>query len=162
MVLWDEDDKATVLFHSVIFNSVGCSNAQINKHQVGMCIAMRRLLNVVFSLLHFFVPVLFFFSNFIFYSFSRHTFFSLSDCVTPIRIIWCWASPHTGSEEETRARELAKIRQKLKLGNMESLDTPQLRVASDYFNDDEMAAFKKPSDKKKKKKIRKKMLKVRG
>ncbi len=62
------------------------------------------------------------------------------------------------SEEETRARELAKIRQKLKLGNMESLDTPQLRVASDYYNDEEMSAFKKP--KAKKKKIRKKMLKV--
>jgi U4/U6.U5 tri-snRNP-associated protein 1 len=62
------------------------------------------------------------------------------------------------SEEESRARELAKIRQKLKLGNMETLDTPQLRVASDYFNDDEMAAFKKP--KAKKKKIRKKILKV--
>jgi hypothetical protein len=41
---------------------------------------------------------------------------------------------------------------------METLDTPQLRVASDYFNDDEMAAFKKP--KAKKKKIRKKILKV--
>jgi U4/U6.U5 tri-snRNP-associated protein 1 len=62
------------------------------------------------------------------------------------------------SEEETRARELAKIRQKLKLGNMETLETPQLRLASDYYNDEELAAFKKP--KAKKKKIRKKILKV--
>jgi high-affinity Fe2+/Pb2+ permease len=53
---------------------------------------------------------------------------------------------------------LAKIRQKLKLGNMETLETPQLRLASDYYNDEELAAFKKP--KTKKKKIRKKMLKV--
>ena len=37
---------------------------------------------------------------------------------------------------------------------------PSCRVASDYFNDEEMAAFKKPSKKGKKKKIRKKLLKV--
>jgi len=64
------------------------------------------------------------------------------------------------NEEQNKARELAKIRQKLKLGAMETLETPQLRVASDYFNDEEMAAFKKPSKKGKKKKIRKKLLKA--
>ena len=41
---------------------------------------------------------------------------------------------------------------------MQSLVTPELRLASDYYNEDEMASFKKP--KSKKKKIRKKILKV--
>lgn len=41
---------------------------------------------------------------------------------------------------------------------MQSLVTPELRLASDYYNEEEMASFKKP--KSKKKKIRKKILKV--
>jgi len=46
----------------------------------------------------------------------------------------------------------------LKLGSVQSLVTPELRLASDYYNEEEMASFKKP--KSKKKKIRKKILKV--
>jgi len=60
--------------------------------------------------------------------------------------------------EEDKARELAKIRHKLKLGAAQSLEMPELRLASDYYNEEEMASFKKP--KSKKKKIRKKMLKA--
>ena len=37
---------------------------------------------------------------------------------------------------------------------------PELKLASDYYSTEEMAAFKKPKEKAKKKKIRKKMLKV--
>jgi len=62
--------------------------------------------------------------------------------------------------EENKARELAKIRHKLKLGSVQTLDMPELRQASDYYNSEEMAAFKKPNSKTKKKKIRKKMLKA--
>ena len=61
------------------------------------------------------------------------------------------------SEAVTRERELAKIRQKLKLQNTVSLETPQARLASDYYTEQEMATFKKP---KKKKKVKKKMLKA--
>jgi len=60
--------------------------------------------------------------------------------------------------EEDKARELAKIRQKLKLGAAQTLAMPELKLASDYYSTEEMAAFKKP--KAKKKKIRKKMLKA--
>jgi len=61
------------------------------------------------------------------------------------------------SEEQNKERELAKIRAKLKLQNAISLDTPDLKVASDYYTEQEMTAFKKP---KKKKKVKKKMLKA--
>jgi len=60
--------------------------------------------------------------------------------------------------EQDKAKELAKIRHKLKLGAVQTLETPELRLATDYYNDAEMAAFKKP--KAKKKKIRKKILKA--
>ena len=61
------------------------------------------------------------------------------------------------SEEQNKERELAKIRTKLKLQNAISLDTPELKMASDYYTEQEMTAFKKP---KKKKKVKKKMLKA--
>ena len=61
------------------------------------------------------------------------------------------------SEEQNRERELAKIRTKLKLQNAISLETPDMKVASDYYTEQEMTAFKKP---KKKKKVKKKMLKA--
>ena len=61
------------------------------------------------------------------------------------------------SEEQNKERELAKIRAKLKLQNAISLDTPELKMASDYYTEQEMTAFKKP---KKKKKVKKKMLKA--
>ena len=61
------------------------------------------------------------------------------------------------SEEANREKELAKIRQKLKLQNTVSLTGPALKVASDYYTEQEMVAFKKP---KKKKKVKKKMLKA--
>ena len=51
-----------------------------------------------------------------------------------------------------------QIRHKLKLGAVQTLETPELRLASDYYNEAEMASLKKP--KTKKKKIRKKILKV--
>jgi len=61
------------------------------------------------------------------------------------------------SEELNKERELAKIRQKLKLNNTVSLATPSLKLAADYYTEQEMVAFKKP---KKKKKIKKKILKA--
>ena len=61
------------------------------------------------------------------------------------------------SEEQNKERELAKIRTKLKLQNAISLETPDLKMASDYYTEQEMTAFKKP---KKKKKVKKKMLKA--
>eukprot|EP00092_Neocalanus_flemingeri_P027265 GFUD01029567.1.p1 GENE.GFUD01029567.1~~GFUD01029567.1.p1 ORF type:complete len:1005 (+),score=402.86 GFUD01029567.1:3093-6107(+) len=61
------------------------------------------------------------------------------------------------SEAVSRERELAKIRQKLRQQNAVSLETPAPKLATDYYTDREMMAFKKP---KKKKKIRKKMLKA--
>ena len=61
------------------------------------------------------------------------------------------------SEEANREKELARIRQKLKLQNTVSLTGPALKVASDYYTEQEMVAFKKP---KKKKKVKKKMLKA--
>ena len=61
------------------------------------------------------------------------------------------------SEAQSKERELAKVRMKLKLQNAISLQTPDLKVASDYYTEQEMTAFKKP---KKKKKVKKKMLKA--
>lgn len=61
------------------------------------------------------------------------------------------------SEEVTRERELAKIRQKLRQNNAISLDMPAPKLATDYYTESEMMAFKKP---KKKKKVRKKILKA--
>ena len=61
------------------------------------------------------------------------------------------------SEEANREKELARIRHKLKLQNTVSLSGPALTVASDYYTEQEMVAFKKP---KKKKKVKKKMLKA--
>jgi len=61
------------------------------------------------------------------------------------------------SEEVTRERELAKIRQKLRQNNAISLDMPAPKLATDYYTESEMMAFKKP---KKKKKVRKKVLKA--
>ena len=61
------------------------------------------------------------------------------------------------SEEANREKELARIRHKLKLQNTVSLTGPALTVASDYYTEQEMVAFKKP---KKKKKVKKKMLKA--
>jgi len=61
------------------------------------------------------------------------------------------------SEAVSRERELAKIRQKLRENNAVSLEMPAPRLATDYYTDKEMLAFKKP---KKKKKVRKKLLKA--
>jgi len=61
------------------------------------------------------------------------------------------------SEAVSRERELAKIRQKLRQNNAVSLEMPAPKLATDYYTDMEMMAFKKP---KKKKKVRKKMLKA--
>ena len=61
------------------------------------------------------------------------------------------------SESVSRERELAKIRQKLRQNNAVSLEMPALKIATDFYTDTEMLAFKKP---KKKKKVRKKMLKA--
>merc|ERR1712173_172178 len=61
------------------------------------------------------------------------------------------------SEAVSRERELAKIRQKLRQNNAVSLEMPAPKVATDFYTDTEMLAFKKP---KKKKKVRKKMLKA--
>ena len=65
------------------------------------------------------------------------------------------------SEEVKRERELAKIRYKLKLQHVQSLDTPAPQLARDFYTSEEMkekAAFKKP--KKKKKGLKTKMLKA--
>ena len=65
------------------------------------------------------------------------------------------------SEEVKRDRELAKIRYKLKLQHVQSLETPAPRLATDFYTSEEMnekAAFKKP--KKKKKGLKTKMLKA--
>lgn len=61
------------------------------------------------------------------------------------------------SESASRERELAKIRQKLRQNNAVSLEMPAPKIATDFYTDAEMLAFKKP---KKKKKVRKKMLKA--
>lgn len=61
------------------------------------------------------------------------------------------------SESVSRERELAKIRQKLRQNNAVSLEMPAPKIATDFYTDAEMLAFKKP---KKKKKVRKKMLKA--
>jgi len=61
------------------------------------------------------------------------------------------------NEEVSRARELAKIRHKLKLESVQSLSMPEPKMALDYYTEQEMATFKKP---KKKRKVRKKILKA--
>lgn len=61
------------------------------------------------------------------------------------------------NEEVNRANELAKIRHKLKLESVQSLDMPAPKMALDYYTEQEMATFKKP---KKKRKVRKKILKA--
>ena len=63
------------------------------------------------------------------------------------------------SEEQEKEMQRAKIRAKLMLKktNVESLETPQLKVASDYYTEEEVVKFKKP---KKKKKVKRKMLKA--
>ena len=66
---------------------------------------------------------------------------------------------HQGTFNEDKERELnrARIRNKLAKKNVESLEMPQLRQASDYFTEEEVVKFKKP---KKKKKVKRKMLKA--
>ena len=48
------------------------------------------------------------------------------------------------SEAVSRERELAKIRQKPRENNAVSLEMPAPRLATDYYTDKEMLAFKKP------------------
>ncbi len=62
------------------------------------------------------------------------------------------------SEEKEKEIARAKIREKLAAKHVETLEMPQLRVASDYFTEEEVVKFKKP--KKKKKKVKRKMLKA--
>ena len=66
---------------------------------------------------------------------------------------------HQGTFNEDEERELnrARIRSKLAKKNVETLEMPQLRQASDYFTEEEVVKFKKP---KKKKKVKRKMLKA--
>lgn len=59
------------------------------------------------------------------------------------------------NQDQQREINRAKIRQKL--ANVETLHTPQLKVASDYYTEEEVVKFKKP---KKKKKVKRKMLKA--
>ena len=63
----------------------------------------------------------------------------------------------TYSEEQEREMARAKIREKLANKSVESLVLPEMRVASDYFTEEEVVKFKKP---KKKKKVKRKMLKA--
>jgi len=67
------------------------------------------------------------------------------------------SSQGTFSEEEQRERARAKIREKLASHTVESLETAQMKVASDYYTEEEVVKFKKP---KKKKKVKRKMLKA--
>ena len=65
------------------------------------------------------------------------------------------------SAEEERERERKKIKERLKLNarRLESLESPAMRIVSDYMTKEEAdAKFKKP--KKKKKKLKQKMLKA--
>ena len=67
-------------------------------------------------------------------------------------------SQGTFSEEQERERARAKIREKLAAHTVESLETTsQMKIASDYFTEEEVVKFKKP---KKKKKVKRKMLKA--
>ena len=63
----------------------------------------------------------------------------------------------TFNEEEEREFNRAKIREKLSKKNVETLQMPQLKQASDYYTEEEVVKFKKP---KKKKKVKRKMLKA--
>ena len=54
-------------------------------------------------------------------------------------------------------RRREEIRKKLAKRNVESLEMPQHKVASDYYTEEEVVQFKKP---KKKKKVKRKMLKA--
>ena len=54
-------------------------------------------------------------------------------------------------------RRREEIRKKLAKRNVESLEMPQQKVASDYYTEEEVVKFKKP---KKKKKVKRKMLKA--
>ena len=63
----------------------------------------------------------------------------------------------TFNEDEERELNRARIRQKLAKKNVESLEMPQLKQASDYYTEEEVVKFKKP---KKKKKVKRKMLKA--
>jgi len=67
------------------------------------------------------------------------------------------SSQGTFSEEEQRERARAKIREKLASHTVETLETTQMKVASDYYTEEEVVKFKKP---KKKKKVKRKMLKA--
>merc|ERR1739838_26586 len=67
------------------------------------------------------------------------------------------SSQGTFSEEEQRERARAKIREKLASHTVETLETTQMKVASDYYTEEEVVKFKKP---KKKKKVKRKMLKL--
>ena len=63
------------------------------------------------------------------------------------------------SEDQQKEMQKAKIREKLmaKKASVVSLETPELKVASDYYTEEEVVKFKKP---KKKKKVKRKMLKA--
>ena len=63
----------------------------------------------------------------------------------------------TFSEAEEIQMRREEIRKKLAKRNVESLEMPQQRVASDYYTEEEVVKFKKP---KKKKKVKRKMLKA--
>ena len=54
-------------------------------------------------------------------------------------------------------RRREEIRKKLAKRNVESLEMPQHKIASDYYTEEEVVKFKKP---KKKKKVKRKMLKA--
>ena len=63
----------------------------------------------------------------------------------------------TFNEEQERENARAKIRAKLASHTVESLQTPQMKLATDFYTDEEVIKFKKP---KKKKKVKRKMLKA--
>ena len=63
----------------------------------------------------------------------------------------------TYSEAEEIQMRRDEIRQKLAKRNVETLEMPQQKVASDYYTEEEVVKFKKP---KKKKKVKRKMLKA--
>ena len=63
----------------------------------------------------------------------------------------------TFNEEQEREIARAKIREKLASHTVETLQTAQMKMASDFYTDEEVIKFKKP---KKKKKVKRKMLKA--
>jgi U4/U6.U5 tri-snRNP-associated protein 1 len=63
----------------------------------------------------------------------------------------------TYSEEKENELARARVREKLASKITETLVMPQLRVASDYYTEEEVVMFKKP---KKKKRVKRKMLKA--